>query len=116
MKSASASNRRKNPRLHCSVPVEGKKGGAFAQTQTLDISKGGLGILSKKAIPLQKQIAVALELAPDTDPVLVMGRVKWVERDPRSKDYRVGMEFTDKLSEDVGTQLNRYFRHQPGKV
>ena len=95
---ANKRERRRNERQLCSVPVEGQRGSAFARVQTVDISRQGIGFLSKKKIPLNKKIAVELDLAAHADPVVVMGQVKWVSRIAQSSYYRIGMLLTDHLT------------------
>ena len=102
------SERRRSARKLCLVPVEGKAGSAFAQTQTIDISKSGIGFISKKKIPLNKKIAVELDLADQAQPALVMGQVKWVSRINRTHYYRIGMLLTDDLSTGSKTYLKDY--------
>ena len=101
-------NKRKSERLRCLVPVDGKQGDVFDRTQTFDISKGGIGFISAQRIPLNKQIAMAIELAPDDVPVVVVGKVKWVRQISNSEIYRVGMSFEDVLSGSK-SRLNQYF-------
>ena len=102
------SDRRRNERQICLVPVEGKQGSPFASTQTVDISKKGIGFISKKRIPLDKKIAVEIDLEGETEPALVMGQVKWVSRIPQSSYYRVGMLLTQDISTGSKTQLRDY--------
>ena len=42
---AEMKNKRKNRRYDCLVPVEGKEGGPFEDTKTVDFSKSGTGFL-----------------------------------------------------------------------
>ncbi|OGX26218.1 MAG: hypothetical protein A2787_03950 [Omnitrophica WOR_2 bacterium RIFCSPHIGHO2_01_FULL_48_9] len=87
------SEKRRAKRLDCKVPVDAKQGTAFATTQTIDISRGGLGFLSQKPIVANQRIAVQLELSPDEDPIVVSGRVQWVQKLLRSKLFRFGIKF-----------------------
>ena len=108
MKTKTADNRRHGRQL-CLVPVESKEGTAFDKVQTIDISRGGIGFLSKQAIPLNEQIAVEIELAPDADPVLVVGRVQWVRKVSDSDNYRIGIKFVDILMADYRSRLLKHF-------
>ncbi len=92
MKSKKSDNRR-NKRLECRVPVDGKEGKPFAIAQTLDISKGGLGFLSRKSILPNEKIAVQLELGPDEEPILIAGSVRWVQKLLHSNFFRFGIKF-----------------------
>ncbi len=94
----SAKDNRSEARYGCYVPVEGKSGSEFDQTKTIDISRHGIGFISSHAIPVNQKIAVELALKPNTEPVLVIGVVKWVRKLPDGKQYRVGMTFAEIIS------------------
>lgn len=89
--------KRRNLRQVCFVPVDGKVGTGFGNSQTVDISKGGIGLISRKPVTLDEKIAIELELVPDQDPVLVMGQVRWIRRIPESGNYRMGVKFAKAL-------------------
>jgi len=105
-----SSNKRKNRRQTCLVPITGKAGSAFDETQTIDISKGGMGIISSRRIPLNKEIAIELDLKEEGEPVLVLGQVKWVEPIVKSKQFRVGVYFKEILNGSK-PRLKHYFSH-----
>ena len=100
---------RKFRRSGCVVPVDGKEGTVFDGLQTVDISSGGLGMVSSHAVPVNKKIAVELELSPEGEPVLVVGQVRWVTKLSRSGYYRVGMSFLDEVTEDASSRLRKHF-------
>ena len=100
-------NKRKNERFTCYVPVEGKTGTAFESSQTVDISKGGIGFISHKEIPLNKKIAIEIALAPEGESVLVIGQVAWIRQ--LSNLYRIGMRFANVISGSQ-SRLDSYFR------
>jgi len=102
-------NFRKNTRHRCYVPVDAKKGTAFHDILTLDISREGMGLLSHRKVPLDEEIAVELDLNPGQEPILVMGRIVWVKRLSESEKYRLGMKFTDKLSSDATSRLKKQY-------
>lgn len=102
------SEKRKNERYQCFVPVESKKGSSFEHTKTVNISKSGIGFLSPHFIPFKQKIPIEITLSPEADPVLVMGEVKWVHPLSGTKKYRVGMTFTNVLS-GSRSRLGRYF-------
>ena len=104
-------NKRKSQRIHCAVPVDGKKDSVFAKTQTVDFSKGGIGLISSRKIPINKKIAVELDLEPQEDPVLAIGRVKWVRSIADSDNYRIGLIFSE-VRRGSKTQLNQYFKNK----
>jgi len=88
-------DKRKSRRFNCFVPVDGKEGSAFAQTKTVDICRDGIGFISNHSIPLHEKIAIELALRPESEPVLVIGEVKWVRKLSDTEQYRVGLTFSD---------------------
>lgn len=91
-------DKRKYKRYICLVPVEGKEGSSFDATQTVDISRDGIGFISPQSIPLNEKIVVEIALTASSDPILVMGEVKWVRKLSDTDNYRVGMTFLEVLS------------------
>jgi hypothetical protein len=104
-----ASNKRSEARRGCFVPVEGKEGSAFDDTQTVDISRKGIGFISSHPHEINEKVAIEIQLKPNTDPVLVLGIVKWVRKISDSDQYRVGLNFAEVLSGSQ-TRLNTYLR------
>lgn len=108
MVTAKPSNKRKALRVNCTVPVEGKQGGIFDDTATVDISKGGMGFISRKQIPVNKKIAIEITLDQEEDPVLVVGRVRWVKYLTPNQLFRIGLKFINILS-GRKSRLSDYF-------
>jgi len=102
-----AVNQRSEARHNCFVPVEGKEGSVFDGTKTLDISKHGIGFLSSHPIGINQKIALEIVLKPNTEPVMVIGVVKWVRKLEVSDQYRVGMVFSEIIS-GSSTRLDKY--------
>ena len=101
-------NQRGETRYDCSVPVEGKQGREFEQTKTLDISRHGIGLLTSQSIGINQKIALEIVLKQNTEPVMVIGVVKWVRKIEVSDQYRVGMVFSEIISGSPN-RLDRYF-------
>ena len=101
--------KRKASRFGCTVPVECKKGLAFDKSQTLDISKGGLGFISTERIPINTKMAIEIALTPEADPILAFGQVKWVKQLAHKNFYRIGMMFSD-ISRSWQLRLDRYIQ------
>ena len=101
-------NQRSEARHHCFVPVESKSGSEFDQTQTVDISRHGIGFLSSQNIGINQRIALEIILRPNTEPVMVIGVVKWIRKLDDSDQYRVGMVFSEIISGSPN-RLDRYF-------
>ncbi len=93
----------------CLVPVEGKTGTKFGNMKTVDISRGGVGIISQRVVAVNERIAVELELMPDQEPALVMGQVQWVDQIAESGNYRIGLKFTSTLLAGSRNRLKNYF-------
>ena len=100
-------DQRKTARFGCTVPVDGKQGSLFEKLQTVDFSKGGLGFISQRKIPLNKEVAIELDFG-ESEPVIVMAKVKWVRPIRESDYYRVGMHF-ENLVAGTKSRLKRYF-------
>lgn len=103
------SEMRKNKRTECFVPVDGKEGTVFDQVATVDISKGGLGFISRHRIRINKKIPIEIAFSEEGDPVFVLGKVKWVGPLAGTKNYRVGLIFED-IFRGSKSRLNNYFR------
>ena len=102
-----AANQRVEDRYNCLVPVEGKEGSEFDRTKTLDISKHGIGLISSQNIGINQKIALEIVLKPNTEPVMVIGVVKWVRKLGVSDQYRVGLVFSEIIS-GSSTRLDKY--------
>lgn len=102
-------NKRRSERKSCLVPVDGREGSVFASAQTFDFSKGGMGFISQRRIPLNKEIAIELDLSQNDDPLIVRGVVRWVRLIKNSTHYRVGLAFQD-IIQGSKTRLSTYFR------
>lgn len=100
--------KRKSARFDCRVPILCKKGSAFDSSHTVDISKGGVGFLTSKFIPVDTKMAIELALEPKREPVLAIGQVKWVRQLPRSDFFRVGMMFAD-IADGSRLRMDRAF-------
>ncbi|MEI8012022.1 MAG: PilZ domain-containing protein [Candidatus Omnitrophota bacterium] len=106
------SNKRKASRFGCAVPVDGKDGAVFALAKTVDISRNGIGFISQHNVALNEKFAVELVLKADTEPVLVIGEVKWVRKIPGSERYRVGLSFSeviDGAQKDIDSVIDTPF-------
>ena len=104
-----AANKRTEARQGCFVPVEGKQGSVFDDTKTIDISRHGIGFVSSHPHEINEKVAIEIQLKPDTEPVLVLGVVKWVRKISDSDQYRIGLNFKEFLSGSE-TKLSKHFR------
>ena len=106
------SEHRKAMRSSCYVPIEGKQGGIFDDTCSVDISRSGIGFVSQHKISLHQKVAVEVELGPEEEPVVMMGEVKWVHQIGSTKNYRVGMKFIRVLSCGSRSRLTHFFEEK----
>lgn len=104
----SPANKRAESRRNCFVPVESKESSSFDNTLTVDISRHGIGFISPHPHSLNEKIAIEIQLKPNTDPVLVIGTVKWIRRLSDSEAYRVGLTY-DEIISGSSRRLDRYF-------
>ncbi|MDD3374278.1 MAG: PilZ domain-containing protein [Candidatus Omnitrophica bacterium] len=102
-------NKRLNARYECRVPLLDEKREVLSSSQTTDISKSGVGFVSACFIPANTNMMVELSLTRDGSPVLVQGRVKWVERMKNSSNFRVGMVFPD-ISPQAESRIENCFK------
>ncbi|MFP4473768.1 MAG: PilZ domain-containing protein [Candidatus Omnitrophota bacterium] len=100
---------RKADRQSCTVPIEGPHQGRFSHACVRDISRGGVGLISQEEVAVDQQIAVELELSPEGDTAVVMGRVKWVRPDPQTGGYRVGLKFGKVVDPGSRSRIKHYF-------
>ena len=102
-------------RLDCQVPVDSRESSPLPEVKTFDISRNGIGLISSRPVPLNERIAIELVLEPGTEPVLVIGQVRWVHRVGRHGQYRIGVAFSDIL-EGSKDRLDRAFPdHAPDR-
>ena len=100
-------SKRKSTRSSCKVPVLCKKDTMFDNSQTVDISDSGVGFFAQRFIPVDTSMILEIALAPKAEPLLAVGRVKWIQKVGYMDKYRVGMEFTD-ISESSKNRLAKY--------
>ena len=103
-----AAHQRSEARYNCLVPVESKEGSEFDRTKTLDISRHGIGLISPQSVGINQKIALEIVLKPNTEPIMVIGVVKWVRKLSDSGQYRVGMVFSETISGSP-SRLDKYF-------
>lgn len=101
-------NKRENPRYDCRVPLMDERKETLASSYTTDISRTGVGFVSTRFIPINSKLMVELALTREENPVLVQGRVKWIEKIPHSPNFRIGMNFSD-ISTDAQSRIAQHF-------
>ncbi len=101
--------KRTSPRYGCCVPLLDENKETLMNSQTVDISKSGVGFVSARFIPVDTKMMVEISLSRDGSPVLVQGKVKWVERFPNSSAYKIGMIFPD-ISPQAQSRIEDFFK------
>ena len=101
--------KRESKRFSCHVPLMDEKREALLNSQTVDISQTGVGFISARFIPINTKMMVEISLTREGAPVLVQGRVKWVEREADSSSYRIGMTFPE-IPEQAKSRIEEYFK------
>jgi c-di-GMP-binding flagellar brake protein YcgR len=104
---ADKKEKRTAPRWDCRVPIMCRRGSDFDSAQTLDISRGGVGLLTRKFIPVNTNMIMEIALSPHAAPVMVLGRVCWVQKSASAESYRLGMNFTE-IASDSRNRLAGY--------
>ncbi len=101
-------NKRENTRHDCCVPLMDERKESLRNSQTTNISKTGVGFVSARFIPMNTKMMIEIALSREGQPVLVQGKVKWVEQIPNSTNFRVGMNFQD-ISSSAQSRIDNYF-------
>ena len=86
---------RQHERMSCRVPILCKRGTLLENSLTRDISQRGIGLLVQRFVPKDTNLILELSLSPKTEPIMAVGRVKWIRKVGYGDRYRLGMEFTD---------------------
>jgi len=97
---------RASRRRGCEVPVDSRLEHP-GRMRAVDISRKGIGLISNRALTVDEDVAVKMDLSPDGESVVVWGKVSWVQRIPGSGNYRLGIRFT----EDVLSGSRRRFKN-----
>lgn len=103
---------RKMTRSACAVPVEGCQGSIFEHVSSVDISSGGMGLISRKKLSPKQRIAVEVDIGPGYDPIVMLAEVRWASPAESADNYRAGMKFIKVLSPGSRSRLTQYFGGQ----
>lgn len=100
---------RQHFRSSCRVPVLCKRGALLENSLTRDISESGIGLLAQKFVPKDTNLIMEISLSPRSEPVLAVGKVKWIRKVGYGDRYRLGMEFTD-IAQSSKSRLSEYLK------
>ena len=67
-----------------------------------------MGFLSPASLPLNKRVALEIELNSAGESVLVFGKVKWVRQLTGSELFRYGVKFS-RLPMGTRSRISQYF-------
>jgi len=102
-------NKRENTRHECCVPLMDERKETLSNSRTIDISRTGVGFISARFLPINSKLMVELALSREEHPVLVQGRVKWIEKIPHTPNFRIGMNFSD-ISSETQSRIEQHFK------
>jgi c-di-GMP-binding flagellar brake protein YcgR len=104
--------RRRWPRVKLNLPLKYRGVGEFnhlpMDSETRDISEGGIRFTSERFIPKDSKLVVNLNLS-DLGGVKATVRIVWAARDPHTNRYEVGAEF-DTLPPEAKVQIANLVR------
>ena len=60
---------------------------------SVDISAGGLQVITSQKLPQDIALKIDLSILPTKIPIEAFGKVKWTEKDKTPNQYRSGIEF-----------------------
>jgi len=109
-KSKKSKDKRQMKRYECVVPIEGKSGSAFDNSQSVDVCKNGVGFVVNTYVPVNTKMAIELDLTPDGDDVLVVAQVKWIRPMPDSGSFRIGLCFKE-IKSGSKSRIEKYFKN-----
>lgn len=99
--------RRRWPRVQVELPIKYREIGVFnhlpSDSETRDISEGGIRFFSDKFLPKESKLVVSLNLQ-DIVGVKATIKVVWTSRDARTNMYQVGAQF-DNIPSEARVQI-----------
>lgn len=69
------------------------KGHAEESSPVLDMSRGGLKLLGKKPVDLNKELTLKISIPGERTPLTLLGVVKWISFDKVKNRYQIGVQF-----------------------
>ncbi len=104
--------RRRWPRVKVNLPLKYRGVGEFnhlpADSETKDISEGGLRFTTERFLPKNARFVVNLNLE-DIPGVKAVVRIVWAARDPHTNRYEVGAEF-DNIPREAKVHISNMVR------
>jgi c-di-GMP-binding flagellar brake protein YcgR len=89
--------KRRFPRLDCSMPVQYKRIGSddedFSQTLTRDISEGGIRMIVEEYVPINSRITLIASFPFKNKKVKAFSKIVWSKRHSVQTSYELGVEF-----------------------
>lgn len=70
------------------------------ETETCNISVGGIQLLDDKALTPEQIVRLEIKLENNPNPIVTFAEVKWSAKDDNIKRYRTGIEFLVLKEED----------------
>ncbi len=74
--------------------LDSERGQLIGACVACDLSAGGVRLRGEQFVPLHSRIRVKFAVE-DGQPLILEGRVVWVQRVPHSEEYQIGVEFDE---------------------
>ena len=75
---------------------------------SVDISIGGLQIISRQKLPIDIEVKIDLSLLSSGEPIEIHGKVAWVKNDATPSQYRTGIKFTKFINESQKNIIKQF--------
>ena len=75
---------------------------------SVDISVGGLQVITKQKLSENMNLKIDLSILPTKIPIEVYGKVAWSKVDANTNHYRTGIEFTKFIDEKQKELIDQY--------
>ncbi len=75
---------------------------------SVDISIGGLQVITNQKLPLNLNLKIDLSILPTKIPIEAIGKVAWIKKDRNPGQYKVGVKFTKFIDEAQRELIKTY--------
>ncbi len=79
---------------------------------SVDISIGGLQIITTQKLPVDLHLKIDLSILPTKIPIEAIGKVAWTKKDTKPNQYRTGVEFTKFMDETQRSLIEVYINQK----
>ena len=82
------------------IASDSRSEGSVIMCNSLDLSANGLQVILDEEISLGSILRLCIDL-PTTDPIFLVGEVKWIRPDEAAGAYRIGFELFESEDTDI---------------